>query len=229
MTKRILYYSLFIIHYSLLSAPAETYILPARADLGFAMPTVSMPLGEYTNCVAFYTAAAPVFGEGTADYIIPDLSPARNDATQPGTGYQPTRIYTDGEWALSFDGVDDSADLGVIPDLNTCWTVYGRLRKIGISQLMGCQGGGYFWFGGASSGVWAFRNGGTIVRSDQPSDLEWHEFSLRPEGLYVDGACVAANTDTPNGPDYPIHLGNINNSGTAGVLATIEVIWSTVQ
>lgn len=91
-----------------LIARSETYVLPARADLGFAMPTVSLPLAEYTNCVAYYTAAAPVFGEGTADYLIPDLSPARNDATQPGTGYQPTRIYTDGEWALSFDGVDDT-------------------------------------------------------------------------------------------------------------------------
>lgn len=84
---------------------AEPSIIPtAHGIVGFGL---SMPESEWTNCVAWYSAEFPTLGEGTTEYTIPDLSPAGNDATQTGVGYQPERIYTNGAWAWKFDGVDD--------------------------------------------------------------------------------------------------------------------------
>jgi len=90
---------------------SETYIVPARADLGFAAATVSMPKSEWTNCVFWMDAAAPVFGEGTTNYAIPDLSPARNDATQPNISSQPARVFTNKVWTFKYDGANDHVSI----------------------------------------------------------------------------------------------------------------------
>ena len=108
------------------SATAETYILPARLDLGFAVPTVSMPKSDYTNCVFWMDASAPVSDAGTTNFVVPDLSPARNDATQPATNSQPPVV----DGAFVFDGSDGSGILfdSITLDFSKPWkmscTVY---------------------------------------------------------------------------------------------------------
>lgn len=243
MTKRLLYYSLFLIHYSLLSASAETYILPARADLGFAMPTVSIPLGEYTNCVAYYTAAAPVFDEGTADYLIPDLSPAHNDATQPGTGYQPTRVYTDGEWAFNFDGVDDYLDTEVM--FNSYASVVTRMSVDSVGRLVilsnyasdAARTSAFELY--TSANVRQFHDGTIDARSPNNSVPLGQAFDIRwlydgAANISIDGVPqVLSDLDTVpalNTSSYPLRIGTDRRSGNffrAFTLATLSVTRET--
>lgn len=88
-------------------AHAESYIIPARADLGFAAASLSMPASNWNKCAAWFSAAVPVAAPNTADFRIPNLGPAMADGIITTVTRQPCRVNVNGEWALYFDGVDD--------------------------------------------------------------------------------------------------------------------------
>ena len=104
--------SSFLVQYS--AVRAATLVHPQRDDLaGRSFLEVGIPLETYTNGLVFYMdAAAGDYNAGETNYFIPDLSTNHSDATQTGTGYQPTRVFTNGAWAYDFDGVDDYVRLG---------------------------------------------------------------------------------------------------------------------
>ena len=86
------------------------YVHPDRRDLGFEFYGLqsSMPYEDYTNGLVFWLdASVPIANEGETNAIWADASTNRNDATQTGIYYHPERIFTNGTWALEFDGVDD--------------------------------------------------------------------------------------------------------------------------
>jgi len=149
-----------ILFVAALTSMAETYIVPsANGVVGVGL---SMPKSEWTNCVFWMDASFPVSGEGTTNYAIPDLSPARNDAAQPATNSQPARVYTNGAWAYQFDGVNDLAGLfrglDVDPTNHTCIIKFRVLGNFGVRQfainygpssshrfVVGTQNGGYYY------------------------------------------------------------------------------------
>jgi hypothetical protein len=67
-----------------------------------------MPLSLWTNTVFWLTADSPVYNAGAtnAEWICYAKTCAGN-ATQTVLNSQPSRVFTNGLWALSFDGTDD--------------------------------------------------------------------------------------------------------------------------
>lgn len=92
------------------SGDETVYVHPdRRADYGpeyFSLAD-SLEYSDWTNTVFALTAALPAHNAGTTNAVWSDWSSNHNDAFQTGTGYHPTRVYTNGAWGLVFDGVDD--------------------------------------------------------------------------------------------------------------------------
>jgi hypothetical protein len=97
----------------ILTAP---YVVPdRRADYGpdaFLLQP-KMAQAVYKDSVLWLTAESPVLNEGTtgAQWICYAKTCSGN-AVQTDTGRQPARVFTNGAWALSFDGTDDHLNLG---------------------------------------------------------------------------------------------------------------------
>lgn len=141
---------------------AERLVHPVRADLGGrTFLGQSMPETDYTNCVAWYDAAAGDYNAGTTNYFLPDLSTNHNAANPPWNAIssQPTRVYTNGAWAFKFDGVDDkvfgpSVDVAMLNntlDLSATfvWTGGDGGNSYGVKLIAGY---GRDPWAGASSG-----------------------------------------------------------------------------
>lgn len=128
---------------------ATTYVHPNRLDLGFSALNVSIELGDYTNCVAYYTAEVPTFGTGTADFIIPDLSPQKNDGEQANTDYQPVVALVGERAWFHFDGVDDS-----VTGANILVSELNNTIDLSLDFRWDGGGGGHQLLGGYGRDPW---------------------------------------------------------------------------
>jgi hypothetical protein len=85
-----------------------TYVEATRRDNGLHVAQATMPESLWTNTLFWLTADSPVVNADATNATW--LCYAKNcigDATQPVLTNQPTKVYTNGAWASSFDGVSD--------------------------------------------------------------------------------------------------------------------------
>ncbi len=94
------------------------------------VPSASMSTSLWDSSVLWLTANAPVRNEGTTNAIWDCFARyCSGNATQVGTNRQPSRVLTNGTWALKFDGVDDnlySPSLSLLSGTNG-FTIIGRI------------------------------------------------------------------------------------------------------
>lgn len=121
MTKFIIY----ILLATAQLATATIYIHPNRNDLAVTALHLSLPEALYTNLVSYYSAEVPIQSAGTTDFLIPDLSPSRADASQPDLTAQPLHAPA-GVAAWNFDGTNDCIIKPASHQLNKTYAILVR-------------------------------------------------------------------------------------------------------
>ncbi len=112
---------------------AEEYATACRAPFNMDVESAAMPVSLWTNTVLWLTAESPVLNAGTtnANWLCYAKTCAGN-AVQTTLNSQPSMVFTNGVWALNFDGADDyiTTDL-TSSSFDSQWTLAAWIRHSG--------------------------------------------------------------------------------------------------
>lgn len=217
--KRLLIASLMLSGVAL----AEDYVIATKLDAGYVVPQATMPYSLWTNSILWLTAESPVLNAGTtnAEWICYAKNCAGN-ATQTTITDQPARVYTNGAFALSFDGTDDEIITTYYASTNTFYKCRFRALRTspgatadGLFGSLDTVNGRRLYFGLNTNGNWMAGYGSAFFDTGIPANTNWHIVELREDyHLYFDDVSVLDfSTNLFSGVSiYPLKIGNMEGA-----------------
>jgi len=155
-------------------------------------------------------------------------------ATRLPNGLSPA---AENEYSLSFNGVDQSVDTGLIPDFintNATLSFWCNMDNLTGFQALGCYSSGkqfYVGFNGTNAGFALQATGKSSTDiSSYIAAGKWHHICFVADGgtarYYVDGVSRDTHSYTPDAsanPDTPLYIGAIpDGSGGSGIVYPME-------